>query len=323
MGGSNPIDGDRMLGWYRQMLSIRLFEGKVQELYQEGLISGTIHLCQGQEAVSVGAVGALREGDYLTVTYRGHGQAVARGVDIEKALAELMGRSTGLCRGLGGSMHLADADLGLLGAFAIVGAGLPVAVGAAQSATLRGTGAVAMTFFGDGATNIGTFHESLNLAAVWGAPVVFVCENNLYGEFSPLRHTTPIDDLADRAAAYGMPGVVVDGMDVMAVHAAARQAVDAARAGGGPSLLEMKTYRYSGHSRSDPARYRPPGELEQWRDRDPIATLESRLIRDRLLTEEAAASVRGAVQEEIDSAAVRAASAPFPTLDLAGANVYS
>jgi TPP-dependent pyruvate/acetoin dehydrogenase alpha subunit len=212
------------------MLAIRLFEEKVQELYLQGLVPGTTHLCQGQEAVSVGAVSALEPDDYLTITYRGHGQALARGMDHEGAFAEIMGRQTGVCRGFGGSMHLTDVSRGLLGAFAIVGAGLPVAVGAAMSALLQGQPRVAITFFGDGAVNIGTFHEALNMASVWKAPVVFVCENNLYGEFSPVRHTTPLDDLAQRAAAYAMPGEVVDGQDVEAVFDRTHAAIEYARA---------------------------------------------------------------------------------------------
>jgi acetoin:2,6-dichlorophenolindophenol oxidoreductase subunit alpha len=213
-------DTQQHLDWFRRMIEIRLFEDKVQELFQQGLIEGTTHLCQGQEAVSVGAMAALRPDDYLTVTYRGHGHAIARGLEIEGLFAEIMGRSTGCCRGVGGSMHFTDFERGLIGAFAIVGAGLPVAVGAALSAKLKGEDRVAMTFFGDGTTNIGTFHEALNMAAVWKAPVVFVIENNLYGEYSPLRETTPLDDLAERAKSYAIPGVVVDGQDVDAVHAA-------------------------------------------------------------------------------------------------------
>ena len=279
---------EQRMNWYRQMLEIRLFEEKVQELFMGGLIEGTTHLCQGQEAVSVGAIAALGDDDYLTMTYRGHGHALARGVSMEACFAELMGRSTGCCKGVGGSMHFTDVDKGLLGAFAIVGAGLPVALGAAYSAKLRGSGQVAMTFCGDGATNIGTFHESLNMAAAWKVGVVFVVENNLYGEYTPLRESTPIDDLADRAKAHGMPGVIVDGQDIDTVHAAVAEAVARARAGDGPTLLEMKTYRYRGHSRTDPAKYRPDGELERWQKRDPITILGTRLAEEGALSEDAA-----------------------------------
>ncbi|MBA2332841.1 MAG: thiamine pyrophosphate-dependent dehydrogenase E1 component subunit alpha [Actinobacteria bacterium] len=305
------------------MVEIRLFEDKVQELFQQGLIEGTTHLCQGQEAVSVGAMAALQPDDYLTVTYRGHGHAIARGLELETLFAEIMGRSTGCCRGVGGSMHFTDFSRGLIGAFAIVGAGLPVAVGAALSAKLNGEDRVALTFFGDGTTNIGTFHEALNMASVWSAPVVFIIENNLYGEYSPVRETTPLDDLAERAKSYAIPGVVVDGQDVQAVHAAVQEAVDRARSGAGPSLLEMKTYRYRGHSRTDPARYRVPGELEQWKERDPIALLGAVLAQDGALSEDAQRALWTEVKAEVDAAAARAAEAPYPTLEETRDYVYA
>jgi pyruvate dehydrogenase E1 component alpha subunit len=298
-----PKGDDRRSGWYRQMLQIRLFEEKVQELFMSGQIEGTTHLCQGQEAVSVGAVAAMQPGDVQTNTYRGHGEALALGMDPEVAFAELMGRSSGGSKGLGGSMHLIDTAKGNIGANAIVGAGLPIAVGAAMSFKLRGQSNVALTFLGDGATNIGTFHESLNMAAVWKAPVVFIVVNNLYGEYSPLRDTTPIDDLARRAEPYGMPGVIVDGQDVQAVHDAVDDASARARAGDGPSLLEMKTYRYRGHSRSDPAKYRPDGELDAWKERDPILLLVAKLAHEGITDEGAQGAMRERLQAEIDAAA--------------------
>jgi len=315
--------GEKRIRWYEQMLEIRLFEEKVQELFMEGLVEGTTHLCQGQEAVPVGAVSALREDDYMTITYRGHGHALARGIPMEACFAEMMGRTTGCCKGVGGSMHLTDVSKGLLGAFAIVGAGLPVAVGAAHSARLQGRDSVALTFFGDGATNIGTFHEALNLASVWKAPAIFIIENNLYGEFTPMRETTPLDDLADRAAAYAIPGVIVDGQDVEAVHSATSEAIARARAGDGPSLLEMKTYRYRGHSKSDPARYRPEGELDAWKDRDPLTILGERLADDGHLAESDQAALREATQRTIDEIADRAKTAPFPTLEETRNYVYA
>ncbi|CAN5510788.1 MAG: thiamine pyrophosphate-dependent dehydrogenase E1 component subunit alpha [Chloroflexi bacterium] len=311
------------LTWLRQMVEIRLFEEKVQELYLQGLVEGTTHLAQGQEAVAVGAVTAMRPQDYLTITYRGHGQALARGMEMEPAFAELMGRASGCCHGVGGSMHLTDASRGLIGAFAIVGAGLPVALGAAMSSKLRGGDAVALTFFGDGAVNIGTFHESLNMASVWKAPIVFIIENNLYGEFTPMRDTTPLDDLADRAAAYAMPGIVVDGQDVEAVHEATDAAVARARGGGGPSLIEAKTYRYRGHSRSDPAKYRPAGELDAWKARDPIDLYAARLTQARVLTGDEVEQLKIDVQTQVDEAAARAATAPFPQLEEIRAYVYA
>ncbi len=305
------------------MLEIRLFEDKVQELFMTGLVQGSTHLCQGQEAVSVGAVAAMEPGDVLTNTYRGHGEALALGMEPEVAFAELMGRRTGCSRGLGGSMHLADGQAGNLGANAIVGAGLPIAVGAAAAFAVRGESRIALTFCGDGATNIGTFHESLNLAAVWRAPVVVVVVNNLYGEYSPLRTTTAIPDLAVRGAAYGIQGVIVDGQDVDAVHAATLSAVDLARGGGGPSLLEMKTYRYRGHSRSDPARYRPREELEAWLARDPIEILGHRLAEDETIDRAGQAALRDHVRAEMDQAAERAIGASVLSIEEAADLVYA
>jgi pyruvate dehydrogenase E1 component alpha subunit len=309
--------------WYRTMVLIRQFEDKVQELFMAGHIEGTTHLCQGQEAVSVGATRAMRPDDVLTNTYRGHGHALARGMEPEVAFAEMMGRSTGGSGGVGGSMHLVDFRMGNIGSNAIVGAGLPIAIGAAMSFKIRGESRVAVTFFGDGATNIGTFHESLNMASVWKAPVVFVIENNLYGEYSAVRETTPIDDLARRADPFGIPGVIVDGQDIDAVHAAVGAAIDRARRGDGPSLLEMKTYRYRGHSRSDPAKYRPDGELERWKARDPIDLLGAKITSAGTATAEDLASIRAESQAEIDAAAQRAIDAPFPTLEDIAPYVYA
>jgi TPP-dependent pyruvate/acetoin dehydrogenase alpha subunit len=315
--------GDQHMQWYRRMIEIRLFEEKVQELFMEGLIQGTTHLCQGQEAVSVGALGALRNDDYLTMTYRGHGHALARDVSMEACFAELMGRTTGCCKGVGGSMHFTDVDKGLLGAFAIVGGGLPVAVGAGYSAKLQGLDRIAITFCGDGATNIGTFHEALNMAAAWKVPVIFVVENNLYGEYTPLRESTPIDDLADRAKGYGIPGVIVDGQDIDAVYAAVGEAAARARAGDGPSLLEMKTYRFRGHSRTDPAKYRPEGELARWQKRDPITLLGAKLAESGALSADAQTSLREEIQQLVDETADRAKQAPLPTIEEIRSYVYA
>jgi pyruvate dehydrogenase E1 component alpha subunit len=315
-----PID---RIAWYRTMVTIRIFEDKVQELFMQGLIEGTTHLCQGQEAVSVGAIAAMRPGDVQTNTYRGHGEALALGMAPETAFAEMMGRATGGSGGVGGSMHLIDFSKGNIGANAIVGAGLPIAVGAAVAFQMRREPRVALSFFGDGATNIGTFHEALNMAAVWRAPVVFIVANNLYGEYSPVRATTPIDDLARRADPYGFPGLVVDGQDIDAVHAATLEAVERARAGDGPTLLEMKTYRYRGHSRSDPAKYRPEGELDEWRARDPIDLLGGSLAAEGHLSAAEQAAMRAETQVAIDAAAERAASAPHATLEEARPYVYA
>jgi pyruvate dehydrogenase E1 component alpha subunit len=305
------------------MIEIRVFDERVQELYVEGLIPGTVHLSIGQEAVSVGAVAAIGQQDYLTVTYRCHGQALARGVTVDAAFAELMGRKTGSCHGLGGSMHLTDYSRGLIGAFAIVGAGLPVAVGAAMSAKLRGEDSVAVSFCGDGAVNIGTFHEALNMAAIWKAPVVFVVENNLYGEFTPMRDTSPVEDVAGRAPAYGIPSMIVDGQDAEAVHVVVGEAIERARSGAGPSLVEAKTYRYRGHSRSDPARYRPAGELDAWRVRDPITILGDRLEAEGVLAAADRIALREQIQREIDEAAARVALDPWPDVDQLWASTYA
>ncbi len=314
---------DRRLAWYRQMVRIRVFEDRVQELFMSGRIDGTTHLCQGQEAVSVGAISAMEEGDVQTNTYRGHGEALALGMTFETAMSELMGKASGGSKGLGGSMHLIDTEKGNIGANAIVGAGMPIAVGAAMAFKLRQERHVALTFLGDGATNIGTFHESLNMAATWKAPVVVIVANNLYGEYSPVRMTTPIDDLARRAEPYDMPGVIVDGQDVEAVHAAVSDAVARARAGHGPSLLEMKTYRYRGHSRSDPAKYRADGELEKWQQRDPLLVLGDRLLREGLMTPEEQAGYASEAEADVVAAITAAEAAPTLTLEEAASYVYA
>jgi TPP-dependent pyruvate/acetoin dehydrogenase alpha subunit len=314
---------DRRLEWYRRMLLIRTFEDEVQRMFLAGRIAGTTHLCQGQEAVSVGATAAMGPGDVQTNTYRGHGEALALGMSAEEAMAELLGRATGCSRGLGGSMHLIDRANGNIGANAIVGAGAPIALGAAMAFKLRGEPNVALTFMGDGATNIGTFHEALNMAAVWSAPVVFIVTNNLYGEYSPVRMTTPLDDLARRADPYGMPGVVVDGQDVEAVFRSTSDAVARAREGDGPSLLEMKTYRYRGHSRSDPGRYRPDGELEAWLERDPLRVLGDRLVAEALMTIAEQEAAQASVSAEVLSATERAEAAPYLSLEEAAGYVYA
>jgi len=297
---------------FKKMILIRYFEDKVHASFQAGLIQGTTHLCQGQEAVAVGSVAALTEGDYLTYTYRGHGPCIARGMSPESAFAEIFGRKTGVSGGLGGSMHLTDMDLGLLGSFAIVGAGIPVAVGAGISAQARNQGQVAITYFGDGSTNIGAFHESMNLASVWNLPVIFICENNLYGEYSPIRTTTPLDDLVVRADSYAMTGYKVDGNDVMAVYETTKESIEAARKGGGPAFIECKTYRICGHSRSDPAKYRPEGELDEWLARDPINLYKEKLINEGIATDSELEDISADIKTYVDKAASDAADAPWP-----------
>jgi acetoin:2,6-dichlorophenolindophenol oxidoreductase subunit alpha len=275
-GVNDPALEDQ-LDFLRQMYEIRYFEDECGRLFARGTVRGTTHLCQGQEAVAVGACRALREGDTMTCTYRGHGATLAIGAPLAESFGEIFGKEKGLCRGKGGSMHLTDLRVGALGSHAVVGAHLPIANGAAFEARYRGTKAVHICFFGDGSTNIGAFHEALNLAAIWKLPVIFVCENNLYGEYSPQALTTPIERLADRAAAYGMPGTRIDGNAVLEVFRAVGSAAERARAGDGPTLIEAMTYRHKGHSRTDPATYRPDGELEEWLERDPILLHEGAL----------------------------------------------
>ena len=272
------IPADELLALYRQMAVIRGTEKATHDLFLSGLVKGTTHLAAGQEAVAVGASAALRPDDYVFATYRGHHHAMARGASPAECLAELMSRSTGICKAKGGSMHLTKAANGMLGSYAIVGSHLPMACGAAWSAKLRGTGQVAGAFFGDGATNIGAFHEAVNLAAVWTLPVLFICENNFYMEYTPIGSVTAVArPAADRAPAYGLAGEVVDGNDVVRVREAVARAAERARGGGGPAVLEAQTYRHFGHSRTDPATYRPEGELEEWLGRDPLTRARARL----------------------------------------------
>jgi TPP-dependent pyruvate/acetoin dehydrogenase alpha subunit len=305
-------DLDVRLGIYRMMQEGRLFEKRAQDLFLEGLVKGTSHLGLGQEAVAAGFAASLRPDDMVFCTYRGHLHTLLRGAPMSGLMAELLGRSTGVCGGKGGSMHLTDVSHGAMGSYAIVGAHMPIAAGAAWAASERGTGQVVVCFFGDGTTNIGAFHEALNFAAVWKLPVVFVCENNLYMEYTPIADVTAVEHpAADRASAYGLEPILVDGNDADLVHEVAVRVVDRARSGEGPSLVEAQTYRHGGHSRADPAKYRPQEEVDAWLARDPIP-----LYRERLL----ASGVEGSTLDEIDRAALEqvdrateeARGAPFP-----------
>jgi pyruvate dehydrogenase E1 component alpha subunit len=272
------VGAEELLGLYERMAAIRGTEKAAHDLFLQGLVKGTTHLAAGQEAVAVGASAALRPDDYVFATYRGHHHAMARGASAAECLAELMSKATGLCKAKGGSMHLTKASAGMLGSYAIVGAHLPLAAGAAWSAMLRGTGQVAVAFFGDGATNIGAFHETLNLAAVWALPVLFICENNLYMEYTPIGAVTAVPNpAADRAPSYGLPAEVIDGNDVVAVMDAVGRAARRARSGHGPTVLEAQTYRHFGHSRTDPGAYRPAEEVERWLSRDPLELARVRL----------------------------------------------
>lgn len=311
---SPALDQDVQLAMLRAMHEIRFFEDACHRLFASGSVRGTTHLCQGQEAVNVGTLHALRADDQMTCTYRGHGAVLAKGVALDRSFGEILGKADGLCGGKGGSMHLTDVARGALGSFAIVGGHLPVSVGVAFAARYRGTDEISVCFFGDGSTNIGAFHESLNLASVWRLPVLFVCENNLYGEYSPLHTTTPIEVLADRAAAYGMPGIRIDGNDVLEVHATVTAAAARARAGEGPTLIEAMTYRQKGHSRADPAKYRPDGELEAWLARDPIV-LHERALAAGGVAQEQLDAIRAAAERAVEEALERAQSWPEPVVE--------
>jgi acetoin:2,6-dichlorophenolindophenol oxidoreductase subunit alpha len=306
------VDADRLLGWYEQMVLIRQTEKAAYDLFMSGEVKGTTHLAAGQEAVAVGTSAALREDDYVFATYRGHHHVMARGATPAECLAELMSKATGLCAAKGGSMHLTKAAKGMLGSYAIVGSHLPIAAGAAWSAKLRGTDQVAVAFFGDGATNIGAFHETLNLAAVWKLPVLFVCENNLYMEYTPISAVTAVaHPAADRASAYGLPAEIIDGNDVVKVHDTLRVAVERARAGDGPTIVEAMTYRHYGHSRADPAKYRPADEVERWLQRDPLLVARGRLTSLGIgETDIDAADAR--VAQVVKAAVQEAKDAPYP-----------
>jgi acetoin:2,6-dichlorophenolindophenol oxidoreductase subunit alpha len=306
---------DSRLEQLARMIEIRRIEENVQTLYNDGHIRGSTHLANGQEAVSVGIAVAARITDVVTCTYRGHGSALALGVTPEGVLGEICGRSIGCIGGIGGSMHLGDMSVGLLPTFAIVGAGVPVAAGAALTAWVRGTDDAAIAIFGDGSANIGAFHEALNLAGILRLPVVFVCENNLYGEYTRINLTTPVENIADRAASYGMPGAAVDGQDVDEVISAVRPALDRARAGDGPTLLEMKTYRYSGHSRSDAGTYRPEGELDAWKQRDPIDILRRRLLDTGEATAEQLDALDARIDQRVTIAVEAVLASPPPGID--------
>ncbi|MBC8129866.1 MAG: thiamine pyrophosphate-dependent dehydrogenase E1 component subunit alpha, partial [Rhizobiaceae bacterium] len=283
----------------RKMHLIRRFEEGAEEAYMRGLIHGTMHLSIGQEASAVGTCVALEESDYITSTHRGHGHCIGKGAEVKRMFAEFFGKESGYCKGRGGSMHIADPSKGNLGANGIVGGGIPIAVGAALSAKMRGTRQVAVSFFGDGANNEGAFHEALNMAAIWKLPVVFVCENNNYGMSTSTERSTAVKDIATRAAAYAMPGVVVDGNSFADVAAASFEAVERARRGEGPTLIEAKTYRIRGHSRSDRNRYRTKEEIEHWQTRDPIGLFQEELKSLGLIDEDEIARIVASVEVEI------------------------
>jgi pyruvate dehydrogenase E1 component alpha subunit len=307
-----PLSPEALLSLYRSMLTIRRFEERCNQLYMQGRIPSTLHLYIGQEAVAVGVCAHLNRDDYVTTTHRPHGHAIAKGVSIDAIMAELYGKRTGCCRGKGGSMHVGDINAGVIPAVAIVGGGIPIAAGSALAFMRLGTQRVAVAFFGDGATNEGAFHEALNMAAIWDLPVVFVCENNLYAASTPVTTAFKIADIATRADSYGMASEICDGMDVLAVHAAAGRAVERARKGKGPTLLEAKTYRLCGHSRSDPRTYRSKEEEAEWSKLDPILRLAERLLAGGQAARGDLDGVEQAVTAAIDRAVEFGESSPLP-----------
>jgi TPP-dependent pyruvate/acetoin dehydrogenase alpha subunit len=313
---------EQLFDMYRLMVTIRRFEDHLYQLFLQGLVPGTLHQYQGQEAVAVGVCSALQPADIIFSTHRPVGHGVAKGMSLKSIAAEIMGKADGCAGGKGGQMHLTDVSVGMMPSNAIVGANIPIATGAAIGFMLRGEERVSISFFGDGAANIGAFHEGINLAAVKNAPVVFVCENNQYAASTHISLTMKIENVADRAESYGIPGVILDGMDVMAVRETAEKAVERARRGGGPTLIEAKTYRFMGHSRGDPGKYRSEEELSEWRSRDPIpkyrAYLEAQGIDPLTL-----ASLEESVDERIDEAVEYALAAPEPDASETYLNVYA
>ncbi len=309
------MDRPLALRLYRTMVEIRKFEEKLYYLFSTRDMPGSMHQYNGEEAVAVGVCAHLSPKDYITSTHRGHGHCIAKGASLSAVMAEMFAKTTGCCKGMGGSMHIADFGVGMLGANGIVAAGLPIAAGAGLTCQVQGRGHVAVAFFGDGAANEGAFHEAINLAAAWKLPVVFACENNVYGFSTHYRSTMAVDDIADRAAAYGIPGAIVDGMDLRKVYAAAGAAVDRARAGDGPTLVECKTYRFMGHSRFEPSTYRTKEELETWKKRDPIARFREVLISELGAAEDETAGIEAAVAEAMEEAVRFAEQSPDPGPD--------
>ena len=320
---NDDIGEELRLRLYRTQVEIRLAEQRAYDLFLQNLVKGTSHLSIGQEAIAAGFAGAMRPNDLSFCTYRGHAHTLARGVPVEKVLGELMQRDNGLMRGKGGSMHLTSVEHGVMGSYAIVGAHLPIACGSAWRAQYRGDDDVSVCFFGDGTTNIGAFHEALNFAAIWKLPVVFVCENNLYMEYTPIGDVTAVGHpAADRAAAYGLESIVADGNDADVVYRTARDALGRARAGNGPSLVELITYRHSGHSRADPAKYRPAGELEAWLEKDPIAIYRRRLLQFGI-AEAVVAGIEADAKRLVDDATEICRNAPPPSAAIIASDVYA
>ena len=317
------IEKEKLINMYKVMLRIRTFEERVFKEFAAGHIGGFVHLYAGEEAVATGACANLRLDDYVTSTHRGHGHVIAKGGKTDLMMAELYGKKTGYNKGKGGSMHIANVDSGMLGANGIVGAGIPIAGGAALSAKMRGTDQVCLCFFGDGATNTTRFHEGLNLASIWKLPVVYICENNLYAESTPISYAANISNIADRAAAYGIPGKTVDGNDVLAVYEVVGEAVARARRGEGPTFIVCQTYRWHGHFEGDMQTYKTKEEVEEWMKRDPIPRFRKKLIEMRVLTEKEADKISQEMEEEIEKAVKFAEESPLPDPEEALEDVYA
>jgi TPP-dependent pyruvate/acetoin dehydrogenase alpha subunit len=316
------VDAKRLLDMYRRMLLIRDFETRAAEEFARGNINGHIHTYAGEEAVAVGVCANLRGDDLITSTHRGHGHCIAKGGEVKYMMAELFGRRTGYCKGKGGSLHIADISLGILGANGIVGAGIPIALGGGLSAQLKGTDSVCISFFGDGASNQGTFHESLNLASIWKLPVIFIAENNQYAQTTPQKYHMNVKSISERATAYGIPGVVVDGNDVMAVYETAREAVRRARAGAGPTLVECMTYRQRGHYEGENMGYRTQAEVDDWKRRDPIPRFRQQLVKMGVASEAEAKQIEDSCQRDIEDAIRFANESPYPSPEETLEDVY-
>ncbi len=317
------LKNEQLVAMYTTMVKIRTFENRVAELFADGKIPGFVHLYVGEEALATGVCASLTDKDFITSTHRGHGHLIAKGGDIKLMMAELFGKKTGYCKGKGGSMHIADLDLGIMGANGIVGGGPPLASGAALACQYLGNDGVAVCFFGDGASNQGTTHEAMNLAACWKLPVVFVNENNMYGISSCTLNSMCVPNVADRAAGYDIPGVVVDGNDVVAVYEAAAEGIRRARQGKGPSLIECKTYRHRGHFEGDPCAYRDDAEVEEWKEKDPIPRLEKKLFEMKILTQDKLEKIKGALLKDLAEAEKFAAESPYPDVSELTTDVYS
>ncbi|SEP77955.1 pyruvate dehydrogenase E1 component alpha subunit [Virgibacillus subterraneus] len=317
------VGKDKLVDLYKQMWTIRFFEEKVDEFFAKGEIHGTTHLCVGQEASASGACAVIQDQDKITSTHRGHGHCIAKGADVNKMMAELFGRENGYCKGKGGSMHIADVERGNLGANGIVGGGIPLAVGSALTAHMKKQDYVTLCFFGDGASNEGSFHEALNLASIWNLPIVFICENNQYGMSGPIKNMVNVKDISERAQSYGFPGVTVDGNDIVEMMNTTHEAVENARNGNGPTLIEAKTYRWKGHSKSDAKKYRTREEEKEWKDKDPIKRFAGVLIEAGIFTEEESKSLRSEAKQAVEESVDFAKEGPMPANEDLLSDVYA